>query len=73
VLPAAVRVEVVEISRPRAALAARVSFLDFLRDLALTGNRQIFFSTANEKLATLFERKFDFLGKDGFKRYDLRR
>ena len=37
------------------------------------GNRQIIFSTANEKLATLFERKFDFFGTDGFRRYDLQR
>ena len=33
----------------------------------------MFFATANEKLATLFERKFDFLGKKGFRRFDLRR
>jgi ABC-type lipoprotein export system ATPase subunit len=50
-----------------------LSFLDYLRELALTGRRQIFFATANDKLASLFERKFDFLGKDGFRRFDLRR
>ena len=49
------------------------SFLDYLRDFAVMGNRQIIFSTANEKLATLFERKFDFFGTDGFRRYDLQR
>ncbi|MBA5868099.1 MAG: AAA family ATPase [Nitrospira sp. CR1.3] len=49
-----------------------LSFLDYLRELALAGNKQILFATANEKLATLFERKFDFLG-DGFRRHDLRR
>ncbi len=51
-----------------------LSFLDYLRDeVALTHRRQIFFATANEKLAALFERKFDFLGADGFRRFDLRR
>ncbi|MCC6910195.1 MAG: AAA family ATPase [Phycisphaerales bacterium] len=49
-----------------------LSFLDYLRELALAGSRQILFATASEKLATLFERKFDFLG-DGFRRHDLRR
>jgi len=50
-----------------------LSFLDYLRDIALTGRRQIFFTTASDKLATLFERKFDFLGTDGFRRFDLKR
>jgi DNA repair exonuclease SbcCD ATPase subunit len=50
-----------------------LSFLDYLRDVALTGRRQIFFATANDKLATLFERKFDFLGPEDFRRFDLRR
>jgi len=48
-----------------------LSFLDYLREVVLTGQRQIFFATANDKLATLFERKFDFLGPDGFRRFDL--
>ena len=39
-----------------------LAFLDYLREIALTGRRQIFFSTANDKLASMFERKFDFLG-----------
>lgn len=50
-----------------------LSFLDYLRDVALTGRRQMFFATANDKLATLFERKFDFLGSEDFRRFDLRR
>ena len=50
-----------------------LSFLDYLRDVALTEQRQIFFATANEKLATLFERKFDFLGNEKFRRFNLRR
>jgi recombinational DNA repair ATPase RecF len=50
-----------------------LSFLDYLREIALTGRRQIFFSTANNKLAILFQRKFDFLGPEGFRRIDLTR
>ena len=50
-----------------------LSFLDYLREVVLTGRRQIYFATANDKLATLFERKFDFLGAEGFRRSDLRR
>jgi len=50
-----------------------LSFLDYLREVVLTGGRQIFFATANKKIATLFERKFDFLGDDGFSRIDLSR
>lgn len=47
-----------------------LSFLDYLREIVLTGRRQIFFATANEKLGTLFERKFDFLGQKDFQRFD---
>ena len=50
-----------------------LSFLDYLRDLALTAGRQIFFATANEKLAGLFERKFDFMEEDKFRRFVLER
>ena len=50
-----------------------LSFLDYLREVALKGQRQIFFATANNKLAALFERKFDFLGPDGFRRFNLTR
>jgi DNA repair exonuclease SbcCD ATPase subunit len=49
-----------------------LSFLDYLRDLTMRGGRQVFFATANDKLASLFERKFDFLGED-FRRITLRR
>lgn len=41
-----------------------LSFLDHLRHLAITGSRQIFFSTADTKLAGLFRHKFRFLGDD---------
>ena len=50
-----------------------LSFLDYLRDVALTGRRQIFFASADDKLATLFERRFDLLGPEDFRRFDLRR
>lgn len=49
-----------------------LSFLDYLRDLASTATRQIFFSTADDKLAGLFEHKFSFLGED-FQQYNLTR
>jgi exonuclease SbcC len=50
-----------------------LSFLDYLREVVVAGDRQIFFATANDKLAMLFERKFDFLGNEEFHRYDLSR
>ena len=49
-----------------------LSFLDMLRDLVLLGNRQVFFATANTRIADLFVRKFDFLGKD-FQDFQLQR
>lgn len=39
-----------------------LSFLDYLRNIAIHGKRQIFFATADEKLAGLFRQKFRFLG-----------
>lgn len=50
-----------------------LSFLDYIREIALNSDRQIFFATSNEKIATLFERKFDFLGNDDFKKFNLSR
>jgi DNA repair protein SbcC/Rad50 len=50
-----------------------LSFLDYLREVVITGDRQVVFATANDKLAALFERKFDFLGDKEFKRYNLAR
>jgi len=49
-----------------------LSFLDYLRETVIRGERQIFFATANDKFASLFERKFDFLGNE-FRRLDLSR
>lgn len=49
-----------------------LSFLDYLRDLAVTSKKQVFFATADARVAALFTRKFGFLGDD-FKRIDLAR
>lgn len=40
-----------------------LSFLDYLRDLVVNSNRQIFFATADTRIASLFTRKFSFLGE----------
>ena len=50
-----------------------LSFLDYLREVAVQEQRQIFFATASDKLAALFQRKFDFLGEEGFRRLNLTR
>ncbi|SDG33003.1 DNA repair exonuclease SbcCD ATPase subunit [Dyadobacter soli] len=49
-----------------------LSFLDHLRLHVLRSGKQIFFATANTRLAGLFEKKFGFLGED-FKRFQLER
>lgn len=41
-----------------------LSFLDYLRNLVLKSDRQLFFATADEKIAGLFGHKFGFLGND---------
>ena len=41
-----------------------LALMDFLRELVLTHNRQIFFTTANRNVARLFRRKFSFLLQD---------
>lgn len=41
-----------------------LSFLDYLRDLAVHSKRQIFFATADTRIASLFSRKFGFLGEN---------
>jgi chromosome segregation protein len=48
-----------------------LSFLDYLRELALCADKQIFFATADVRLAALFERKFEFLGKERFRKVSL--
>lgn len=44
-----------------------LSFMDYLRDLAVNAKRQIFFATADSRVASLFEKKFNFLGEKEFK------
>lgn len=48
-----------------------LSFLDYLRDMAVGSRKQIFFATADVRLAALFQRKFEFLGDTRFKRIAL--
>ncbi|HYV94987.1 MAG TPA: hypothetical protein VE978_24650 [Chitinophagales bacterium] len=50
-----------------------LSFLDYLRQLVINENKQIFFATANKKLAGLFEKKFSFLNAEEFKNISLSR
>lgn len=47
-----------------------LSFLDYLRNLVLRSDRQVFFATADEKVAGLFVHKFGFLG-DEFRTIEL--
>ena len=41
-----------------------LALMDFLREIAVTHRRQIFFTTANQNVAKLFQRKFSFLESD---------
>ncbi|MFY1875043.1 AAA family ATPase [Achromobacter xylosoxidans] len=41
-----------------------LSFLDYLRNLVIKSDRQVFFATADEKIAGLFVHKFSFLGEE---------
>ncbi|WP_278487100.1 hypothetical protein [Achromobacter insolitus] len=41
-----------------------LSFLDYLRNLVIKSDRQVFFATADEKIAGLFVHKFAFLGEE---------
>lgn len=50
-----------------------LSFLDYLRDLAVHSQRQIFFATADSRIASLFEKKFAFLGAGEFRKIELTR
>ncbi|SDE47304.1 DNA repair exonuclease SbcCD ATPase subunit [Paenibacillus sp. UNCCL117] len=49
-----------------------LGLLDFLRQLTITRGTQLFFTTANPQIATLFRRKFSFL-EDNFRVFHLRR
>lgn len=48
-----------------------LSFLDYLREVVLNNRKQVFFATADIRLAALFQRKFEFMGSDRFKRISL--
>jgi len=48
-----------------------LSFLDYLRDLVVSSRRQVFFATADARLAALFQRKFEFLGPERYRRVTL--
>jgi len=48
-----------------------LSFLDYLREVALRSRKQVFFATADIRLAALFQRKFEFIGSNRFKRISL--
>lgn len=50
-----------------------LSFLDYLRYFTVKEKKQIFFATANKKFASLFKKKFDFLGENEFKVFQLER
>jgi exonuclease SbcC len=49
-----------------------LALIDFLRQFTLTRNTQIFFTTANPNVSSLFRRKFSIL-KDRFKAYHIHR
>ncbi|MBN8791027.1 MAG: AAA family ATPase [Stenotrophomonas nitritireducens] len=50
-----------------------LSFFDYLRDVAVSERKQIFFATADTRVAALFQKKFEFLGKDRYKQIMLSR
>jgi len=50
-----------------------LSFLDHLRTIAIDAGRQIFFATADDKIAALFRQKFKFLGTTEFRELTLGR
>ena len=41
-----------------------LSFLYYLREITLQGERQVFFTTANRRITNLFKKKFAFLDND---------
>lgn len=50
-----------------------LSFFDYLRDLAVSERKQIFFATADTRVAALFEKKFEFLGENRYRHIPLSR
>ncbi|MGZ3690275.1 MAG: hypothetical protein ACXVAX_02155, partial [Pseudobdellovibrio sp.] len=49
-----------------------LGFLDYLRELVVNKDKQIFFATADSKVASLFSKKFKFLGDADFKTFDFK-
>lgn len=50
-----------------------LSFFDYLRDLAVSERKQIFFATADTRVAALFQKKFEFLGEHRYRQILLSR
>lgn len=52
-----------------------LSFLDFIQKMVMNEDKQIFFSTASNKIASIFEKKFNYMSNDsyGFKKFELAR
>lgn len=50
-----------------------LSFFDYLRDLAVSERKQIFFATADRRVAALFQKKFEFLGEHRYRQILLSR
>lgn len=49
-----------------------LSFLDYLREMSLNSRKQVFFATADARLAAIFQRKFEFLGDKRFRKVVLK-
>ena len=52
-----------------------LSFIDYLQKMVMNENKQIFFATASNKIAGIFENKFNYMANDdyGFKKIELLR
>ena len=50
-----------------------LSFFDYLRDLAVSERKQIFFATADTRVAALFQKKFEFMGERRYRQIFLSR
>jgi DNA repair protein SbcC/Rad50 len=50
-----------------------LSFFDYLRELVTGSKKQLFFATANDDVAFLFKKKFEFLGENEFTEIELSR
>lgn len=50
-----------------------LSFFDYLRELAVSERKQIFYATADTRVAALFQKKFEFLGEHRYRQISLSR